>query len=93
MVVRPLFNRLLVRPLSSDEIKVLEGNDSKLVLDGTSSGTHMYAQAVEVGDEVTKTKNGEFLLLPKRVGNEVRIKGQDFKMITDRDILAVVAAE
>ena len=94
--LRPLGDRVLVKPLPRDEMtksgivlpdtvkekpqegEVLAAGPGKILEDGTRE-----AMDVKVGDRV---------LYAKYAGTEFKVEGDDFLIVSQKDILAIVEA-
>jgi chaperonin GroES len=97
MKFRPLHDRVVVRRLDSDE-KTRGG----IIIPDVAKEKPQEGEVVAVGpgarDEGGKlvaldVKAGDHVLFGKWSGTEVRIDGQDFLIVTERDILGIVGGD
>ena len=95
MALRPLGDRLVVRPLEAQE-----KTKSGLVLPDTAKEKPQEAKVIAVGtgrmldDGSTKSlevRNGDRVLYGKYSGTEVHIEGEDYLILREEDVLAVVS--
>lgn len=90
MKLRPLGNRVVVTPLTEEEttksgIIVPETVDKEKKAEGT-------VVAIGEGEEIKKLglAEGDKVLFGKYAGEEVKVDGVEYKILTDEDVLAVV---
>jgi chaperonin GroES len=94
MTVRPLADRVLVRPLEQEEVK-----KGGIIIPDTAKEKPVEGQIEETG-EGRKTeegklipmsvKKGDKILYGKYSGTEISLDGEDFLIMRETDILAVV---
>ena len=93
MTLRPLFDRVVVKSVDSEET-----TKSGIVLPGAAKEKPQMAEVVAVGPggnidgkEVTmQVKLGDKVIYSKYAGNEVKLDGTEYIVIRQSDILAVV---
>lgn len=93
MKIRPLADRVVIKMVEAEE-----KTKSGIVLPGTAKEQPQMAEVVEVGpggiidDKEVKmeVKIGDKVLFSKYAGTEVKLDGQEYTIIKQSDILAVV---
>ena len=94
MAVKPLRDRLAVKPLEAEE-----KTKSGLVLPDSAKEQPQEAKVVAIGTgrlfddgsvKALEVKNGDRVLYGKYAGTEVTIDGEDFLILREEDILAIV---
>lgn len=93
MNIKPLFDKVVIKSVSSEET-----TKSGIVLPGTAKEKPQMAEIVAVGPggmvdgkEVTmQVKVGQKVLYSKYAGNEVKMDDQEYIIIRQSDILAIV---
>ena len=95
MNVRPLADRVLVRPIEQDEVK-----KGGIIIPDTAKEKPQQGEIIECGPgrmtEEGKTipmevKKGNKILYGKYSGSEVAIDSDDFLIMREADILAVIS--
>lgn len=93
--IKPLFDYVLVKPLQQEEVL-----PSGIVLPETAKEKPQVGEVMEVGpgafDEHGKTlpmivKKGMKVLYKKWGGNEVKVRNEEWLLIEQKDIMAVVS--
>ena len=94
MALKPLWDRIVVRPLEASE-----KTKSGLVLPDTAKEKPQEGKVLAVGngrlldDGAVKSleiKNGDRVLYGKYSGTEVSLEGEDYLILREEDVLAVV---
>ena len=94
MKIRPLHDRILVERVEEQE--VMKGG---IIIPDTAKEKPQEAKVIAVGggkvtDEGTKlpmdVKVGDRILFGKYSGNEVKIDGEDYLILREEDILAIL---
>ncbi len=94
MAIRPLGDRVVVKTLPSEEV-----TKSGIVIPDTAKEKPQQAEVVAVGPgrvlengqrQPIEVKPGDKVLYSKYAGNEVKIDGQEYLILRDMDILAVI---
>ena len=93
MKIRPLADRVVIKKLEAEE-KTASG----IVLPGTAKEQPQMAEVIEVGPggivdgkEITmELKVGDKGIFQKYAGTEVKIEGNEYTILRQSDILAVV---
>jgi chaperonin GroES len=97
MNVQPLADRILVRRLEEEETK-----RGGIIIPDTAKEKPMEGEVVAVGPgRVTddgkriplEVRKGDRILIGKYSGTEVKIEGDEYVIVREDDILAVVAAK
>ena len=94
MKIRPLGDRVLVQPLKEQEVK-----KGGIIIPDTAKEKPQEGKVIAVGtgklDDNGKVipfnvKKGDKVLMPKYGGTEVKIDDEDFQIVREEDILAVI---
>lgn len=87
--IRPLADRVVVEPAAAEE-KTASG----IIIPDTAKEKPQRGTVVAVGpgkpDEPTTVKVGETVLYGKYAGTDINIEGQDYLIMRESDLLAVV---
>jgi chaperonin GroES len=93
--IKPLEDRIVVKPLDAEQT-----NASGLVIPDTAKEKHQEGEVLAVGpgrfdDEGEKripldVKVGDTVLYSKYGGTEVKYSGEEFLILSARDVLAVI---
>lgn len=84
MKVQPLFNNCLIKPLDANK-----KTDGGIFIPDTAQEKPQMGEVMAVGED-TKLKVGQKVLYKKWGGNEVKVEDEEWMVIEDKDILAVV---
>lgn len=94
MDIKPLADRVVVRPLEQEEVK-----QGSIIIPDTAKEKPMQGEIVAVGpgkvsDSGAKVsmevKEGDKVLYGKYAGTEVTFEGQDYLIMRESDILAII---
>ena len=93
MTIKPLFDRVVIKSVTAEET-----TKSGIVLPGTAKEKPQMAEIIAVGPGGTvdgkeiamQVKVGEKVLYSKYAGNEVKVGDEEFIIIRQSDILAIV---
>lgn len=93
MQIRPLFDKIVLK-----SVDALETTKSGIVLPGAAKEKPQMAEVVAVGPggviegkEITmQVKVGEKVIYSKYAGNEVKLDGEEYIVIRQNDVLAVI---
>lgn len=94
MTIRPLGDRVVVKALPSEEM-----TKSGIIIPDTAKEKPQQAEVIAVGPgrvlengqrQPIDLKVGEKVLYSKYAGNEVKIDGEEYLILRDIDVLAVV---
>ncbi len=94
MKIKPLADRVVVRPLELDEVK-----QGSIIIPDTAKEKPMQGEVVAVGPgkfseegkRITpEVKKGNRVLYGKYAGTEVGIEGTDYLIMHENDILAIL---
>lgn len=92
--LKPLFDNVLIKPLQQEETL-----PSGLVLPDTAKEKPQIGQVMAVGPGTTDDKGnpvkmvvkvGDKVMYKKWGGNEVKVNGEEWTMVEQKDILAIV---
>ena len=87
--VKPLGDRVLVKPLEEKEVK-----KGDIIIPDTAKEKPQRGTVVAAGpgkkDEPVTVKIGDTVLYGKYAGTEIQIEGDDFLIMRESDILAIV---
>lgn len=95
MQVKPLADRVLVKPIEMAEVK-----KGGIIIPDTAKEKPQEGQVVEVGPGRTteegkkvpmEVKKGDTILYGKYSGSEVHVDNDDFLIMRESDILAIVS--
>ena len=89
ITIKPLADRVLIQPAKAEETTV-----TGIIIPDTAKEKPQKGKVVAVGpgtkDEPTTVKNGDTVLYGKYAGTEIRIEGDDYLIMRESDILAVI---
>ena len=89
MNIKPLADRVVIKMLEAEET-----TKSGIVLPGSAKEKPQIAEVKAVGpgtDEVKmEVKVGDKVLISKYAGNEVKVDGEEYTIVKQNDILAIV---
>lgn len=89
MSIKPLADRVVIKMLEAEET-----TKSGIVLPGTAKEKPQVAEVVAVGpgteDVKMEVKTGDKVLISKYAGTEVKIDGEQYTILKQGDILAIV---
>ena len=93
MNIKPLFDRVVIKNIETEET-----TKSGIVLPGTAKEKPQMAEIVAAGpggmvdgkEVVMQVKVGQKVIYSKYAGNEVKMDGEEYMIIRQSDILAVV---
>ncbi len=94
MKIKPLSDRVLVEPVKEDEV-----SEGGIIIPDSAKEKPQEGKVVAVGtgkiDENGKiipfnVKKGDLILMPKYGGTEVKIGGNEYQIMREDDILAVI---
>jgi chaperonin GroES len=95
MQIKPLADRVVVRPLEQQEVK-----KGGIIIPDTAKEKPMEGEIIEVGpgrinDEgkrmAPEVKKGDRILYGKYSGTEVSVDGQEYLIMRESDIFAIIA--
>ena len=90
MNIKPLADRVLVKPAAAEE-KTVAG----IIIPDTAKEKHLKGEVLAVGkgtkDEEMVLKVGDTVLYGKYSGNEVELDGEKYLIMRQSDVLAVLA--
>jgi|TARA_R110000796_G_scaffold204020_1_gene320213 co-chaperonin GroES (HSP10) len=69
--------------------EVIQKNELGLIMTEQSDNNIRYVvgEVVTVGEDVKEVKSGQFVYFDKISGSELRVKGQKYKAIRERDVV------
>lgn len=87
--IRPLGARVVIK-----KMEAIEKTEGGLILSGSAKEKPQQAEVLAVGpgtaDEPMELKVGDVVVFSKYGGNELKYKGEEYTVIAQRDILAVI---
>lgn len=87
--ITPLHDRVLVKPAAAEE-KTASG----IIIPDTAKEKPQRGTVIAAGpgkkDEPTTVKTGDTVLYSKYAGTEISIEGEDFLIMRESDLLAIV---
>lgn len=88
MKIKPLSDRVLVRPTATEEVTV-----SGIIIPDTAKEKPLKGEVLAVGngnkDEEMVVKTGDTVLYGKYAGTEIEVEGEKLLIMRQNDILAV----
>ena len=93
MTIKPLADRVVLQMTESEET-----TKSGIVLPGSAQEKPQVAEVVEVGpggmvegnEVVMQVKPGDKVIVSKYAGTEVKVDGEEYSIVRQADILAIV---
>jgi chaperonin GroES len=89
VTITPLHDRVIVKPAAAEE-KTAGG----IIIPDTAKEKPQRGTVIAVGpgkkDEPTSVKKGDSILYGKYAGTEVSLEGEDYLIMRESDILAVI---
>jgi chaperonin GroES len=93
MNIKPLADRVLVKPLEQEEVK-----KGGIIIPDTAKEKPQEGEVVEIGPGRTEdgklipmeVKKGDRILYGKYSGTEVTVDGQEYLFMRESDILAII---
>ena len=93
MNVKPLFDRVVIKNVEAEET-----TKSGIILTSSAKEKPQYAYVIAVGPggvvdgkEITmQVKEGQKVVYSKYAGTEIKMDGEEYKIIRQSDILAIV---
>jgi len=90
--IRPLADRVVVKRIEEEEVKTPSG----IIIPDTAKEKPQKGEVVAVGDEdgekriPPEVKVGDKVLFSKYAGSEVKVNGEEYLIMREDDILAVI---
>lgn len=84
--IKPLGTRVLIKQVEIKEVKT----DSGLVIPQTHEPSTHKAEVITVGEDVTKVKEGNLVLVSLYTGDVVEHNQETFAIIDEDSLLAVI---
>ncbi len=94
MNLRPLADRLVVKPLEQEEVK-----QGGIIIPDTAKEKPEKGEVLEIGPGKLldtgqrvkpEVKKGDKVIFGKYSGNEVKVNGQEIMIIREEDVMAVI---
>lgn len=94
MKVKPIGDRVFVKPLEAEEV-----TKSGIVIPDTAKEKPQKGKVLAVGSGKVlengqriplEVKEGDIVLFAKYAGTDIKAEGEDFLILSERDILAVI---
>ncbi|MBO5747635.1 MAG: co-chaperone GroES [Muribaculaceae bacterium] len=90
MNIRPLADRVLIRPTAAEEVTI-----GGIIIPDTAKEKPLKGEIIAVGngtkDEEMILKAGDTVLYGKYAGTEIELEGEKFLIMRQSDVLAVIA--
>ena len=90
MNIRPLADRVLIRPTAAEEVTI-----GGIIIPDTAKEKPLKGEIIAVGngtkDEEMILKSGDTVLYGKYAGTEIELEGEKFLIMRQSDVLAVIA--
>jgi len=87
--VKPLADRVLIKPAEAEE-----KTKSGIIIPDTAKEKPQKGTVVAVGpgkkDEPTTVKKGDLVLYGKYAGTEINFEGEDYLIMRESDLLAII---
>ena len=88
-MLKPLADRVIIKMKENEET-----TKSGIILAGASKEKPQFAEVIEVGPGTEKVKmevkKNDIVVVSKYAGTEVKYEGEDFIIVNQSDILAIV---
>jgi len=94
MTIKPLHDRVLVKPMQEEEVK-----KGGIIIPDTAKERPQQGEVVEVGEGRVsddgkviplKVKKGDKVLFSKYAGTEIEIDNEEYLIMRESDILAII---
>lgn len=93
MNIKPLGDRVLIKRLEAEE-----KTKSGIVLPGTAKEQPQMAEVIAVGpggvvdgkEVKMEVKSGDKVIFSKYAGTDIKVDGQEYMLLSQKDILAIV---
>jgi chaperonin GroES len=94
MKIRPLYDRILVQRIEEEQ-----RTESGIIIPDTAKEKPIMGKVIAVGEgrllengqtRPLKVKEGDKILFSKYAGTEIKIKGEDFLIMREDDVLAII---
>lgn len=86
MKIKPLGNRVLVKPIEAEE-----KTKSGLYIPDSAKEKPLQAEIIEIGDgKDIKVKKGDKVIHESYAGSEIKINGEKYLIMDVKDIIALV---
>jgi len=94
MLIKPLADRVVVKPIETSEVK-----KGGIIIPDTAKEKPMEGEVIEIGPGKmedgkrvpTEVKKGDRILYGKYSGTEVTVDGQEYLIMRESDIFAIIA--
>ena len=84
-MIKPLGSRVLIKMKEGEET-----TKSGIILAGAAQEKPQIAEVIEVKQQEMYVKKGDNIIVSKYAGTEVKYEGEDYIIVKQDDILAVV---
>ncbi|MBO8143762.1 MAG: co-chaperone GroES [Thermodesulfobacterium sp.] len=94
MKIRPLYDRILVQRIEEEQ-----KTDSGIIIPDTAKEKPIMGKVIAVGDgrlldsgqkQPLTVKEGDKILFSKYAGTEIKIKGEEYLIMREDDVLAII---
>ncbi len=87
MNIKPLGKRVLVRPVPVEEQETAGG----IIIPATTKEVSVFkGEVVEIGDDVTRVKVGDLILVTQHVGDRANQGSEEFYILDEEALLATI---
>lgn len=86
--IKPLGDRVLVEPLSRDELG--DKTDSGIIIPETAKERPEQGKIVNVGNKIKNIKVGQKVIFSKYGPTEIKVGEKEYLIIKEEDILAII---
>jgi len=87
LLMNPILNRVLIKRCNFDKIH----NTKIILLESTKNEINkLIYEVVDIGPKVNIVSVGNKIIVDEYIGSEINIKGIDYRIINDNEILALV---
>ncbi len=88
MSLQPLADRIVLEQVESEE-----KTSSGIILPDSAKEKPEQAKVVAVGPDVKELKTGDMVLYTKYGPNEVKVDGQEYLVVKEEDVLAILKGD
>ncbi|MCD6489182.1 MAG: co-chaperone GroES [Thermodesulfobacterium sp.] len=94
MKIRPLYDRILVQRIEEEQ-----KTDSGIIIPDTAKEKPIMGKVIAVGDgrlldngqkQPLTVKEGDKVLFSKYAGTEIKLKGEEYLIMREDDVLAII---
>jgi len=86
MKLKPIGKNIVIKIIEEKE-KITKNN---IIIPVKNNDKKQKAEVVEISKETKEVKIGDIVLLNKNYGNEIIIENENYKIVTEEQILAII---